>query len=111
MVVGAVALGIGFLSAPTTVEEAKAMVADAHGHGGHGGHGDHDAHADDHAVAHKDEAHHSDHTTTMPMTITTRTMRLMLIAIATMLMVEDMVIATINISCISCKTAHGLPPM
>ena len=34
MVVGAVALGIGFLSAPTTVEEAKAMVADAHGHGG-----------------------------------------------------------------------------
>ena len=38
MVVGAVALGIGFLSAPTTVEEAKAMVADAHGHGGHGGH-------------------------------------------------------------------------
>ena len=39
MVVGALALGIGFLSAPNTVEEAKAMVADAHGHGGHGGNG------------------------------------------------------------------------
>ena len=61
MFVGAVALGIGFLSAPTTVEEAKAMVADAHGHGGHGGHGDHDTNAGDHAMAHKDEAHHSDH--------------------------------------------------
>ena len=58
MVVGALALGIGFLSAPTTVEEAKAMVADVHGHGGHG---DHDIHADDHAVAHNYEGHHSDH--------------------------------------------------
>ena len=55
--VGAVALGIGFLSAPTTVEEAKAMVVDAHGHGGHGGHDDHDTHADDHAVAHRSSQH------------------------------------------------------
>ena len=57
MVVGALALGIGFLSAPNTVEEAKAMVADAHGHGGHGDHGGHDAH-DTHADDHKEEAHH-----------------------------------------------------
>ena len=64
MVVGALALGIGFLSAPNTVEEAKAMVADAHGHGGHGDHGGHDAH-DTHADDHKEEAHndqdHKDH--------------------------------------------------
>ena len=46
MLMGALALGIGFLSAPSTVEEAKAMVADAHGHGGHD---THDSHADDHA--------------------------------------------------------------
>ena len=59
MVVGALALGIGFLSAPNTVEEAKAMVADAHGHGGHGDHGGHDAH-DTHADDHKEEAHHDE---------------------------------------------------
>ena len=60
MVVGAVALGIGFLSAPTTVEEAKAMVADAHGHGGHGGHGDQDTHADDHHDKNDEAYAHSD---------------------------------------------------
>ena len=59
MVVGALALGIGFLSAPNTVEEAKAMVADAHGHGGHGDHGGHDTH-DTHADDHKEEAHHAE---------------------------------------------------
>ena len=53
MVVGALALGIGFLFAPNNVEEAKAMVADAHGHGGHD---THDIHADDH----KEEAHHAE---------------------------------------------------
>ena len=64
MVVGALALGIGFLSAPNTVEEAKAMIADAHVHGGHGdlgGHDTHDMHADDHADDdHKEEAHHAE---------------------------------------------------
>ena len=64
MVVGALALGIGFLSAPNTVEEAKAMVADAHGHDGYDGHGGHDAHnthADDHSDDHKEETHHDTH--------------------------------------------------
>ena len=56
MVVGALALGIGFLSAPNTVEEAKAMVADVHGHGGHGDHETHDTHANDN----KKEAHHAE---------------------------------------------------
>ncbi|MEC7085614.1 MAG: quinol:cytochrome C oxidoreductase, partial [Bacteroidota bacterium] len=60
MVLGAAALGIGFLSAPTTVEEAKAMVADAHGHGGHGGHGDQDTHADDHHGKNDEAYAHSD---------------------------------------------------
>ena len=54
MVVGALALGVGFLSAPSTVEEAKAMVADAHGHGGH------DAHANEHSDHYTEEAHHGE---------------------------------------------------
>ncbi|MCH1384895.1 MAG: quinol:cytochrome C oxidoreductase, partial [Flavobacteriaceae bacterium] len=57
MVVGALALGIGFLSAPSNVEEAKAMVADAHG--------GHDSHAvtthDSHAADHKEDTHHDNH--------------------------------------------------
>lgn len=36
MIVGALGLGYGFWSAPGTVEEAKAMVADAHHDNGHG---------------------------------------------------------------------------
>ena len=67
MVVGAVGIIAGFISAPKTVEEVKEMLAhDAH-HGGHdahaetthvveAGHGDkasaHDAHADDHHAEH-----------------------------------------------------------
>ena len=71
MGLGLIGLTIGFLSAPSTVAEAQAMVADAHG--GHGGdHGDdhasdygddkahaamiHSTHADDHA-----DDHASDH--------------------------------------------------
>ena len=57
MVVGALALGIGFLSAPSNVEEAKAMVADAHD--------GHDSHAvtthDSHAADHKEDTHHDNH--------------------------------------------------
>ena len=56
MVVGALALVIGFLSAPNTVEEAKAMVADAHGHGDHN---TYDTHADDHTEDRKEEDHYA----------------------------------------------------
>jgi hypothetical protein len=50
MGLGAIGLTIGFLSAPDTVAEAQAMVADAHG--GHGG-----DHGDTHAVdTHQEEA-------------------------------------------------------
>lgn len=51
MGLGLIGLTIGFLSAPSTVAEAQAMVADAHG--GHGG-----GHGDEHATDHSDaEAH------------------------------------------------------
>nr|WP_299073858.1 quinol:cytochrome C oxidoreductase [uncultured Allomuricauda sp.] len=40
MAVGLICLATGFLSAPSTVEEAKAMVASAHGDGHGGGHGE-----------------------------------------------------------------------
>ncbi|WP_299532305.1 quinol:cytochrome C oxidoreductase [Ulvibacterium sp.] len=59
MVVGALGLGYGFLTMPTSVEEAKAMVASHdHGHGGshgeaHAGadsHGGHDASHDEHLL-------------------------------------------------------------
>ena len=57
MGLGLIGLTIGFLSAPSTVVEAQAMVADAHG--GHGGgHGDN--HADDHSQA-EDNTHADDH--------------------------------------------------
>jgi len=57
MVLGAVALVSGFLSAPDTVEQAKAMVADAHGHGSHDAH-----HTDTHAVAdHHEDTHEDSH--------------------------------------------------
>ena len=79
MGLGLIGLTIGFLSAPSTVAEAQAMVADAHG--GHGGdHGnDHasdygddkahaamihsthvDDHADDHASDHGEVSSHDD---------------------------------------------------
>ena len=74
MAVGLICLATGFLTAPSTVEEAKAMVAphgDDHGHGEHagegGGHstavfdGDNEVHAsgDEHAEGHG--ASHDEH--------------------------------------------------
>ena len=66
MVVGFLGLTYGFLTAPHSVEEAKAMVADAHGDG-HGNehsaapaeaHATTEAHAtDDHAAASQESAH------------------------------------------------------
>jgi len=66
MVVGFLGLTYGFLTAPETVEEATAMVADAHHGEGHGdGHSD-TAHDDHHeaASAHGEEHaedHHGEH--------------------------------------------------
>ena len=66
MVVGFLGLTYGFLTAPKTVEEATAMVADAHHGEGHGdGHSD-TAHNDHHeaAYAHGEEHaedHHGEH--------------------------------------------------
>lgn len=63
MGLGLIGLTIGFLNAPSTVAEAQAMVADAHG--GHGGdHGDDHAaagHSDDHSDDHTDAGHADDH--------------------------------------------------
>ncbi|MGC6421539.1 MAG: quinol:cytochrome C oxidoreductase [Flavobacteriaceae bacterium] len=64
MVLGATGLIIGFLSAPHTVAEAQAMVADAHHGNDHGA--DHAAattHANDHGdkTAHNAAQHDSDH--------------------------------------------------
>ena len=53
MGLGLIGLTIGFLNAPSTVAEAQAMVADAHG--GHGG-----DHGDDHAGDHAGESTHAD---------------------------------------------------
>ena len=50
MGLGLIGLTIGFLNAPSTVAEAQAMVADAHG--GHGG-----DHGDDHAAAGQTDDH------------------------------------------------------
>ena len=68
MVLGAVGLVSGFLSAPSNVEEAKAMVADAHGHGSHDAphsdtHAATDYHHDTHGDAHAghDGGHDSSH--------------------------------------------------
>ena len=56
MILGALGLTYGFLTAPSTVEEAKALVADDHG-AGHGAHGDahyeeaaHDSSHDEHLL-------------------------------------------------------------
>jgi len=59
MALGLVGMGIGFISAPSTVEEAKAMVA-AHDDGHGGGHGE-ATHEETGAAAHGDEAHGMDH--------------------------------------------------
>lgn len=63
MAVGLICLATGFLSAPSTVEEAKAMVASAHDDGHGGGHGEEASHqtaTDSHAEkdAHGAEASH-----------------------------------------------------
>jgi hypothetical protein len=59
MALGLVGMGIGFVSAPSTVEEAKAMVA-AHDDGHGGGHGE-AAHAAAGADAHADGDHSASH--------------------------------------------------
>jgi len=66
MVVGFLGLTYGFLTAPETVEEATAMVADAHHGEGHGDAHSDTAHEDDHeaASAHGEEHaedHHGEH--------------------------------------------------
>ena len=59
MLLGAAGLVAGFLSAPHTVAEAQAMVADAHhGEGHDANHEATTAHANDHGTAAQDEAHH-----------------------------------------------------
>lgn len=59
MAVGLLGIAIGFISAPGTVEEAKAIVASHDDH--HGGHGEADAHAvaDSHGGEH--DASHDEH--------------------------------------------------
>ncbi len=54
MILGALGLTYGFLSAPSNVEEAKAMVADAHGDG----HGDIHEEITHHEANHHEEAGH-----------------------------------------------------
>ncbi|OIQ41758.1 MAG: quinol:cytochrome C oxidoreductase [Bacteroidetes bacterium MedPE-SWsnd-G1] len=56
MIIGALGIGWGFLSAPSTVEEAKEIVAHSND-GHHGGVGSADAHADSHADEHHDASH------------------------------------------------------
>tara|TARA_A100001011_G_scaffold213571_1_gene221696 strand:+ start:640 stop:2049 length:1410 start_codon:yes stop_codon:yes gene_type:complete len=63
MVIGFLGLTYGFLTAPNTVEQANAMVADGHGdgHGGDHGAGTHDNHpVVDKADAHADDKHHNE---------------------------------------------------
>ncbi len=61
MAIGAICLTTGFLSAPSTVEEAKTMVAASHGdgHGEEASHAAADEHGGDHADAHS--ASHDEH--------------------------------------------------
>ena len=59
MALGLLGMGIGFVSAPSTVEEAKAMVA-SHDDGHGGGH-EEATHQADAGAAHGDEAHGADH--------------------------------------------------
>ena len=55
MVVGLAGLIYGFLSAPKTIEEAKAMVAASHHSDGHG-----ETHGEDHATAHLLRKHNTE---------------------------------------------------
>lgn len=59
MALGLFGMAIGFVSAPSTVEEAKAMVA-SHDDGHGGGHSE-AAHGGEAAAAHGDETHQADH--------------------------------------------------
>ncbi len=60
MALGLLGMGIGFVSAPSTVDEAKALVAaQEDGHGG--GHGEAAAAAAHEPAAHADQAHESEH--------------------------------------------------
>lgn len=61
MALGLLGMGIGFVSAPATVAEAKAMVADAHGDGHGGGHEETAAPAEHGNAAHADESHDAAH--------------------------------------------------
>ncbi|MAD96337.1 MAG: quinol:cytochrome C oxidoreductase [Flavobacteriaceae bacterium] len=77
IIVGLLGIGYGFYSAPSTVEEAKAMVADhgshddGHGTATHSGDTDHSTsavahsenkeHKNDHASGHHDDAKHDQH--------------------------------------------------
>ncbi|WP_350284940.1 quinol:cytochrome C oxidoreductase [uncultured Croceitalea sp.] len=62
MAVGAICLATGFLSAPSTVEEAKAIVAASHDDGHGGGHAEEAGHGDEHAAdASHGESHSASH--------------------------------------------------
>ena len=61
MALGLLGMGIGFVSAPATVDEAKAMVADAHSDGHGGGHEETAAPAEHGNAAHADESHEGAH--------------------------------------------------
>ncbi len=72
MVLGAFCLAYGFISAPGTVEEAKAIVAASHDDGHGGGHGEEASHGEGHeadymeksghgAAGEHDEAHSAEH--------------------------------------------------
>jgi len=56
MVLGAISMGVGFLSAPSTTEDVKAMMADHHG-GGHETAAPAEAHGDTHGEATHGDAH------------------------------------------------------
>ena len=56
MVVGFLGLTYGFLTTPKTVDQAIAMVTDAHHGDGHGS--THDSHGDDHKTDTHDQGHH-----------------------------------------------------
>ena len=56
MVVGFLGLTYGFLTTPKTVDQATAMVTDAHHGDGHGS--IHDSHGDDHKTDTHDQGHH-----------------------------------------------------
>jgi len=65
MVVGAIGIVTGFMSAPSTVEDVEQILADSHHGGGHDAeaatHGAVEAHGEaDHGQSHSEEAHHQE---------------------------------------------------